>query len=151
MAHWDVYIAGSMTGRQISYVLQERYFVRDLLTLYGLTYYDPAESEGLERCNPFTLISNSYNKKRMKKYVSKDLKAVSECRSILNITGDLPSEGSNWEMAYAVWYRHIPVHLVAPLRVKGSKMTFTNILVDGLHKDLMSAIKAIKRDIKENQ
>ena len=147
MAQWDVYLAGSMTGRTIAQVLTERSNARHWLDVAGLTYYDPAEDEDLDKLQYNTIISNAFNKKKMKSYVSKDFAAISECKTILNLTGDLPSEGSTWEMAYAVLYRRIPVHLIAPERRKGAKMTFTNILVDGLHKDLKSAIKAIKKEV----
>lgn len=145
----DVYIAGAMTGRKVCEVLLERAEAKALLTAYGLTYYDPAEDENLEALPIDSIISNAFDVVKMSSFVSKDLAAVSSCRSVLNITGDIQSDGSSWEMAYAVYYRMIPVHLIAPLRVSGSKMSFTNILVDGLHKSLPDAIVAIDKALKE--
>jgi hypothetical protein len=150
MAHkWDVYIAGSMTNRPVREVLMERAEAKALLACFDLTYYDPAADELLELMDPEAIISNAFDKYRMARFVSKDLNAVSQCRAILNITGDLPSEGSDWEMAFAVYHRQIPVHLVAPLRVSGEKMSFTNILVDGLHNSLAEAIIAVDKALKE--
>jgi len=147
---YDVYIAGSMTGRKVSDVLFERAETKAMLTAYGLTYYDPAEDEDLEKLDHNSTISNAFDVERMRKYVSKDLAAVAECRSVLNITGDMASDGTGWEMAYAVYYRHIPVILVAPLRTVGSKMSFTNILVDGIYANRADAIVAVAEAIKEN-
>lgn len=149
MSQYDVYLAGAMTGRTIKEVLKERQTAKRLLSLAGLTYYDPSHDEGLERQSPNKLISNAFDKRRMKHFVSKDLAAVAQSKYVLNLTGDLPSDGTNWEMAYAIWYRHIPVHIVAPKRHSGFKMSFTNILVDGVHQNLVSAIKAIQK-LKEN-
>ena len=141
---YDVYLAGSMTGRPVGEVRLERAEACAVLSTMGLTWYDPAENEGLERLDPQSLISNAFDRDRMEAFVKKDLAAVAASRAVLHLTGDLASEGSNWEMAYAVWQRQIPVHLVAPLRVLGVKMSFTNILVDGVHENLYFACKAIK-------
>lgn len=149
MAQYDVYIAGAMTGRTVESVICERAWAKVYLKYAGLTYYDPAEDEGLQKCSFDAVISTAFNKRRMRRFVSKDLAAVAESRCILNLTGDMHSDGTAWEMSYAVWYRQIPVHLVAPLRNTGEKMGFTNILVDGVHKDLASAIRAIKKSLKE--
>lgn len=150
MSQYDVYIAGAMTGRLVREVLFERRQAKYWLHAAGLTWYDPADNEGLEKRLDSEIISNAFNKRRMKKFVSKDLAAVAESRSILNLTGDLSSDGSTWEMAYAVFYRHIPVHLVAPRRATGELMSFTDVLVDGVHDYLLTAIKAIKKSLKEN-
>lgn len=151
MSQWDVYLAGAMTGRSIGEVLAERNEAKHALLAQGLTWYDPAEDEGLEKL-PFNhIISNAFDKPRMSKYVSKDLAAVAECRAVLNITGDLPSDGSLWEMSYAIFYRHIPVVLIAPERASEARMSFTNILVDGIYEDLTTAVKAVKLKIQEER
>jgi hypothetical protein len=145
----DIYLAGSMTGRKVSQVLFERAEAKALLSAYGLTWYDPADGEGLEEMAGDAIISNAFDLPKMKKFVSKDLAAVANSRAVLNINGDMGSEGALWEMAFAVFHRFIPVHIVAPLRVSMSKMTFTNVLVDGLHENLQSAVFAISEKLKE--
>lgn len=148
---YDVYIAGSMTGRKVKEVLLERAETKALLSAYDLSYYDPAEDEGLEKLDPNWIISNAFDEPQMKKYVSKDLAAVAKSRAVLNITGDMPSDGSSWEMAFAVFHRFIPVHLVAPQRLSKAKMSFTNILVDGLHETLGEAIFVLNEKLKESK
>lgn len=148
---FDVYLAGSMTGRKVKEVLEERRRAKNLLSANGLSYYDPAENEGLENMDGESVISNSFNKARMLVYVKKDLAMVADSRCVLNITGDLASEGSCWEMAYATFYRQIPVHIVAEMRISGEKMTFTNILVDGIHSSLTDAVIAVDKDLKRGQ
>lgn len=146
----DIYLAGAMTGRRIRDVLLERAEAKALLSAYGLSWYDPADDEGLEDMDQEAFISNAFDKDRMKKYVSKDLLAVSQSRAVLNLTGDMASDGTAWEQAYAIFHRFIPVHLVAPIRLSGSKMGFTNILVDGLHENLQEAIFALNEKLKES-
>jgi len=148
---YSVYIAGSMTGRKIKDVLFERAETKALLSAYGLTWYDPADNEGLEAKNGEDVISNAFDLPRMKSFVSKDLAAVSHSRAVLNINGDLASEGATWEMSFAVYHRFIPVHIVAPKRLSGAKMTFTNVLVDGIHATLNDAIFALNENLKEEK
>jgi hypothetical protein len=148
-SQFDIYLAGSMTGRSVGDVLNERAKAKELLKAASLTWYDPADNEGLDKLDKSAIISNAFDKPKMKAFVSKDLNAVSRCRAVLNITGDLPSEGSTWEMAYATFYRLIPVVLVAPERLKGSKMTFTNILVEGMFNTLEEAICHISTALSE--
>lgn len=152
MATYDVYLAGSMTGRKIGSVLLERAEAKALLSAYGLTYYDPADGEGLEEHDDMNdVISNAFDFPKMKSFVTKDLAAVSQSRALLNINGDMSSEGALWEMAFAVYHRFIPVLLVAPQRVAQAKMTFTNILVDGLYETLQEAVFALNEKLKEKE
>lgn len=146
---WDIYLAGSMTGRKVSEVLFERAEAKALLTAYGLSYYDPADGEGLEFMESDAIISNAFDEPRMRSFVKKDLAAVAACKAVLNLTGDKSSDGSSWEMAFAIYHRQIPVHIIAPERLTGAKMGFTNILVDGIHEHLVDAVIAVDKAIKE--
>ena len=148
---FDVYLAGSMTGRKVRDVLLERAEAKTLLSAYGLSFYDPADGEGLENQDQESVVSNAFDFPRMKMFVKKDLHAVSQSRAVLNITGDLPSEGSCWEMGFAVFHRLIPVHLVAPQRVTQAKMSFTNVLVDGMHETLQEAVFALSEELKKEK
>lgn len=149
MAKYAVYLAGAMTGRKVRDVLRERDEAKKLLLAYGLSWYDPADDEGLETLDQDSIISNAFDKPKMKAFVSKDLAAVASSACVLNINGDMASEGALWEAAFAVFHRFIPVYLVAPLRVDGEKMTFTNILVDGLYNNVNEAIFALNEKLKE--
>lgn len=146
---YDVYLAGAMTGRKVKDVLFERAEAKALMSAYNLTWYDPADNEGLEDKDGEVLISNAFDEPRMKKYVSKDLAAVAQSKAVLNITGDLASDGTSWEMGFATFHRFIPVHLVAPQRFSGAKMSFTNILVDGIHETLGEAVFVLNEKLKE--
>jgi hypothetical protein len=148
---FDVYLAGSMTGRKIKDVLQERANAHYILKAYGLTYYDPASDEGLENLDPNTVICNAFDRPQMEKFVKKDLAAIAQCKALLNITGDLPSEGTDWEMAYATFYRIIPIVLVAPKRHSGARMSFTNILVNGCFETLEEAVQEVQRCLTLNR
>lgn len=150
MAKYDVYIAGAMTGRKVGDVLAEREQAKVLLSAYGLTHYCPADDEGLEGLPYDTIISNAFDRPKMHKYVTKDLAAVAESRSVLHLNGDMSSDGCSWEMAFAVFHRFIPVFLVSPLRVSGEKMSFTNILVDGMYNNLQEAVFALNETLKES-
>lgn len=148
----DVYIAGSMTGRKIGSVLLERAETKALLSAYGLTYYDPAENEGLELHEDMNdIISNAFDLPKMTEFVKKDLNAVAHSRAVLNINGDLASEGALWEQAFATYHRFIPVVIVAPLRCTGEKMTFTNVLVTKMVPTLQEAVFYISELLKRNE
>lgn len=144
MAQFDIYLAGAMGGRTVHDVWNERCIARICCEKLGLTYYDPAEDEGVYKWPKNQIISTEYSRAKMQKFVSKDLTNVSECRAVLNLTGDRLSDGTAWEMAYAAFYRHIPVYVVSPRRKSGELMGFTNILADKLFKDTYSALKYIK-------
>lgn len=144
MNKYDVYLAGAMTGRKVSDVLKERAEAIQALKAAGLTVYDPAADEELENHDPNSIISTSLDKPQMEWFVKKDLAAVANSRSILNINGDKISDGAIWEMAYAVYHRQIPVFLVAPGRQSERIMGFTNILVDEIHYDVQEAVNALK-------
>jgi hypothetical protein len=147
---YDIYIAGSMTGRKIGQVLLERAETKALLSAYGLTYYDPAENEGLEKHEDMNdIISNAFDLPKMQEFVKKDLSAVANSRAVLNINGDLSSEGALWEMAFATYHRFISVHIVAPQRLSQAKMTFTNVLVTKIHETLQEAVFALAEELKE--
>jgi hypothetical protein len=139
----DVYLCGAMTGRPVVYVLKERRLAKELLIQAGLTYYDPAEDEHIEDFKDAHIITTAFDFFTMKSYASKDFKALTQCRSVLNLTGDIQSDGSGWEQAYAVWQRQIPVVIVAPKRFSGELMGFTNIMVDKICPTLPDAIKEI--------
>ena len=138
---YDVYLAGAMSGRKLEDVLIERSIAKALLDKVGLTYYDPAADEDLNTVSTDGSINKSFDKKRMEWYVKKDLKAVSSSQCVLNLTGDIMSDGCAWEMAFAVYHRQIPVYLIAPQRILGIKMGFTNILVDGMFTTIEEAIQ----------
>lgn len=148
---YDLYLAGSMTGRKVRDVLFERAEAKALLTAYDLTWYDPADNEGLESKDPDSVISNAFDLPKMQEFVKKDLNAVANSRSVLNINGDMASEGALWEMAFATYHRFIPVLIVAPQRVAQAKMTFTNVLVTGMYENLNDAVFALKEKLKENE
>lgn len=149
---YDVYLAGSMTGRKIGSVLLERAEAKALLSAYGLSVYDPADNEGLEQHEDMNdIISNAFDLPKMTEFVKKDLNAVTHSRAVLNINGDMSSEGALWEMAFATYHRFIPVYLVSPQRVTQAKMTFTNVLVTGMYETLQEAIFALSEKLKEKE
>lgn len=148
MSQYHVYLAGAMGGCFVNDVIETREYAKGLLRKAGLTYYDPAEDEGLVPQRN-SIISLYYSKVKMLRFVEKDLAAVAESRCILNLTGDRVSDGVTWEMAYATFYRQIPVYCVAPQRAKGELMGFTNILSDKLFKDIESAVRFIKKDLQK--
>ena len=147
---YNVYLAGAMSGRNLDEVLREREQAKKLLREQGLTFYDPASDEDLNEVSKKGWINNNFNKSRMEWYVKKDLKAVSQCDCVLNITGDLMSDGCAWEMAFAVYARQLPVYIVAPLRKSRKKMGFTNILVDGIFNTVEEAVCHISNKVLEN-
>lgn len=141
---FDIYVAGSMTGRKISEVLKERQKARELLELNGLTYYDPAVSEGLELLSQNSVISNAFDASSMDFFIKKDFEAVHNSRCLLNLTGDLSSDGTGWEMAEMKRVLKRPVIVIGTNMFSGLRMNFTARCVDRVCPDIHSAIKAVK-------
>ncbi len=146
---FDIYIAGAMGGRTVGAVLSERKEAAMYCREFGLTFYDPAADENLDRCDPGALISTTYTLALMEKYVKKDDKNLDLCRYLVNLTGDSRSDGSSWEMGRAYYRNHTPIILVAPLRAEGQLMQFSNLKAMYIARTIKEAIRQVKI-LKEN-
>lgn len=127
-----VYLAGAMGSRIIKDVLTERHEAVSACKKVGLDWYDPAESEGLEKLDVTRDIPINYDRKTMERFVRKDEKALDRCSVLLHLTADRLSDGSSWEMARAYYWLHIPIVLVSPLRASGKLMSFSSIKADAI-------------------
>ena len=127
---FDIYLAGAMHGRTVGEVLAERSRAKLFCEFYGLSYYDPAEDEGLQNLPLDHIIDMKPDLHRMAGYVTKDELNLSKCRSILVLTGDRSSSGTGWEMGMSFWKLKIPISIVAPNMVRGKLVNFTTIKVD---------------------
>ncbi len=93
-----VYMAGSMEGRTYESLFYEHYYVRQQLVNLGLDVFDPLLKEdhkpgkvvGLKGCGLDPI-----------KVYKQDLNAVEKANIIFWITGDVQSEGSVTEIAWA--------------------------------------------------
>ena len=93
-----VYMAGSMEGRSYESLFYEHYYVRQQLVNLGLEVFDPLLKEdhvpgktvGLKGCGLAPL-----------KVYKQDLGAVEKADIVFWITGDIQSEGSVCEVAWA--------------------------------------------------
>lgn len=152
-----VYLAGKMSNRYVEDVKSERKRAKDALAKYGMVAVDPAAAEGkLWPRHKRAKISGKFEYKIMKALVNRDKGLIRRCDILLVLTGDVPSEGTNAEFLYAQTIG-IPVVMIAPERVKGNWMGWTNILVgkENLFSDLDSAVKYIfktyQKEYKENK
>lgn len=123
----DVYIGGAMGGRLVSEVLAERMAAKTLLREAGLSYYDPAEDEGLQAMPIHSRISLNYTLAKMEQFVKKDDFNVDHSRIFLNLTGDMKSDGTSWEMGRAFYLNRSPIIMVSPLRAEKQLIQFSNI------------------------
>lgn len=119
-----------MHSRPVGEVVAEREKAKALCDLYEVTYYDPAEDEGLERLQPGQLIDSKPNLELMQHYVWKDESHLEQCQAILVLTGDRSSSGCAWEMAKAYYELNIPIFLVASKMATGQLVNFTTIKAD---------------------
>ncbi len=138
-----VYLAGAMGSRPIKDVLSERAAAKAACIENGLSYYDPADSEGLESENPNTDIPINYDVLTMAHFVSKDESALDTCDVLLHLTGDRFSDGSSWEMARAYYKLKIPIVLVSPERFQKRLMGFTNIKANAIFPTVEEAAQFI--------
>jgi nucleoside 2-deoxyribosyltransferase len=141
-----VYLAGRMGGRLGKEVLEERARARKACRSSGLAYIDPAQNENVDPNKPVDLRMDYVT---MKNFVAKDEYAIRNCDALLVLTGDTPSEGTGWEMGLAHFELGIPVVMVAPKRVAGSLMGFSNIKADAILPTVEEAAKFIAENYKE--
>lgn len=127
---YSVYIAGAMHNRYVGEVLAERDRAKRYCETYDLTYYDPAESEGLENLEGESLIDIAPSIELMEEYVLKDEHNLDKCRALLVLTGDTNSAGVLWECARAYYLLNIPIFLVAPKMSRLELVNFTTIKAD---------------------
>lgn len=135
-----VYLAGSMSGRLGSEVLEERRVATQLLEDAGLEVSDPAANEGVDKDKA---IDCKLSYLTMKSFVAKDEYAIRCSQVLLVLTGDKSSEGTAWEMGLAHFKLKIPVVLVAPKRVAGELMGFSNIKADAIFATVEEAVEFI--------
>lgn len=141
-----VYLAGKMGGRPGKEVLEERERARAACSALGIQYIDPAQNENV---NPMDIIDLRMDYTTMKNSVAKDEYAIRHCDALLVLTGDTPSEGTGWEMGLAHFGLGIPVVMVAPKRVAGELMGFSNIKVDAMLATVEAAVYFIATNYRE--
>jgi nucleoside 2-deoxyribosyltransferase len=132
-------------------VKSERKRAKDELAKYGMLAVDPAAAErSLWPKHKKAKISGKFDYRVMKAMMEHDKWLIRRSDVLLVLTGDIPSEGTNAEFLYAQTIG-IPVVMIAPERVKGNWMGWTNVLVgrQSLFPDLKSAVKFINKTYKK--
>jgi hypothetical protein len=142
---WDCYLAGAMHKRLGRDVLAERANAKVICRRLGLTYYDPAEDETIE---PRLIVDANPGLRRMKWYVKKDFRNIDKCKTVVVLTGDHSSSGTNWEMARMYFKHRRPVILVAPRMAARRFTNFTTVLATKICATQLEALKYLKRRLK---
>lgn len=142
-----VYLSGKMGGLIVGDVLSSRAEAKYHCDRFGLGYYDPADSEGLERLDPAAKIDLSIDYVTMSGFVRKDETNLDKCTVCLVLTGDTPSDGTWWEMARAYYYLKIPIVMVAPKRLHETLMGFSNVKLNYFFETTEAAIVFIKHGL----
>jgi nucleoside 2-deoxyribosyltransferase len=146
-----VYLAGKMSNRYVEDVKSERKRATERLAKFNMRAVDPAAAEGqLWPKHRKAKISGRFKYTVMKAMVEHDLWLIRRCDVMLVLTGDITSEGTNAEFLYAKNIG-IPVVMIAPERLKGNWMGWTNVLVgmDNMFPDLKSAVTFIHKKYKK--
>lgn len=142
---YRIYLSGSMANRLAEQVRAEREMAVTLFGKAGIYGVDPGASEKkLWKKGKKAKIGLKFPPKIMKAFITADKKLIRLCDALLVMTGDTPSDGTWWEMCYA-YQIGIPIIMIAPKRVAGQMVGWSNFLVDDLVTDLTSAIRLIKR------
>ncbi len=140
-----VYLSGSMANRVAEQVQAEREFAVKLFAKHDIYAADPGAAEKkLWGKSKNAKISIKTPPRIMRAFIKQDVWMIRHCDAILVMTGDHPSDGTWWEMGYAKQI-NIPIIMIAPKRVAGEIIGWSNFLVDDLVPDLSSAIRVIKR------
>lgn len=144
-----VYLSGKMGGLVVADVLASRGEAKYHCERFGLEYYDPADSEGLECLHPSSKIDLAVDHYTMGQYVEKDESNLDKCTVCLVLTGDTPSDGTWWEMARAYYHLKIPIVMVAPRRLHEQLMGFSNIKLQYFFDTTEAAIVFIKHGLNK--
>lgn len=142
-----VYLSGSMSGRLAEQVKEERALAIRKFKKAGILAVDPGASEdklwGKQRK---AKISLRYPEKIIKAFVEQDKWLIRRCDALLVMTGDTPSDGTWREMSFAEKIE-IPVIMIAPKRINGELVGWSNIEVPYVVSDLDSAVKFVKKKL----
>lgn len=140
-----VYLSGSMAGRSPDQVKAERDHASELFKKAGMMAVDPGAAEKkLWKKGKKARIALKFPRPIIDAFVKEDLWLIRRCDALLVMTGDTPSDGTWWEMAYAEKIE-IPIIMVAPRRAYGELVGWSNIKVKHIVDDLPSAIRLIKK------
>lgn len=140
-----VYLSGGMAGRPPDLVKAERDHAADLFKKNGIMAVDPGAAEKkLWKKGKKARIGLKFPRPIIEAFVKEDKWLIRRCDALLVMTGDTPSDGTWREMAYAEKLE-IPVIMVAPKRVHGELVGWSNVEVPYIVDDLASAIRLIKR------
>lgn len=142
-----VYLAGTLTGRNKKQVLQERKRATVLLQQAGFIVFDPVS---IEKNQIGLKFKSDNNLATMAVYVRKEKNAIENCHALLVLTGDKPSDGTWYEMAFAKYKCKIPVVLVAKLRFQGKLVSWSNVEASAVVPSLAKAVQALKKLLATN-
>lgn len=124
-----VYMCGSMEGRTYEALFYEHYYVRNELVKLGLDVFDPLLKENHKPGRTVGLKHCGMNPQIVYK---QDLNAVEKANIIFWITGDIASEGSITEIAWAgcmnrFFKRQKLIIIVSPKRYSKKLNHFANM------------------------
>lgn len=142
-----VYLAGSMAGRVAEIVRAERQLAVKQFAKAGIHAIDPGASEkNLWKSGKNSKISHAAPLKIMEAFVRQDLWLIRRVDALVVLTGDYASDGTWNEIAYARTIG-LPVVMIAPSRVRGDLVGWSNVLNPYIVEDLTSAIRLVKRKL----
>ena len=140
-----IYLSGSMAGRSPDQVKAERDHASEQFKKAGMMAVDPGAAEKkLWKKGKKARIALKFPRPIIDAFVKEDLWLIRRCDALLVMTGDTPSDGTWWEMAYAEKIE-IPIVMIAPRRAYGELVGWSNIKVKYIVDDLPSAIRLIKK------
>lgn len=136
-----IYLSGTLTGRNKKQVLKERKQATKLLEKAGFLVYDPVSIEEHQG----TKFKSDHNLSTMSVFVRKEKNAISNCHAMLVLTGDKPSDGTWFEMAFAKYQCNIPVVLVSKLRSRGKLVSWSNVEASSVIPSVPKAVESLKK------
>ncbi len=140
-----IYLSGGMAGRPPDQVKAEREHATEMFKRAGMMAIDPGAAEKkLWKKGKKARIALKFPRPIIEAFVKEDLWLIRRCDALLVMTGDNPSDGTWWEMAYAENIE-IPIIMIAPRRANGELVGWSNIKVPHIVDDLPSAIRLIKK------
>lgn len=132
-----VYLSGTLTGRNRKEVAAERARARRVLEKNGFIVFDPTS---IEENHLGCKFKSNHSLQVMASYIRHEKQVIRHCDAMLVLTGDRPSDGTWYEMAFAKYQCGIPVVLVAPRRAKGKLVSWSNLEASAIASSIGGAV-----------
>lgn len=142
-----IYLAGTLTGRPRTEVLEERQIATTKLKAAGFEVFDPVSLE--DSTTREDVFEKPRSLQEMANFIASEKEALQQCDAVLVLTGDHASDGTWLEMGYALYSLQLPVVLISPLRSQGQVVSWSNVEATGVVASIDDAVQFLQAYLEQ--